>query len=288
MFSSVAFASAFKQAAYISRAQEICVSTDVRIRSALRLEDVEMSVTLRAAVADDAEVCGTICFNAFKSIAEQHGFPPEMPSIEISIGALSMFIPRSDVFSVVAEQDGRLIGSNFLWETCAIAGVGPITVDPAALYTRLGFDPRAALSVITGPPLGIEIPGHPVRRAVAADLETCNRVCESVHGHSRQGELAEAIAQGTATVVEHAGRITGYATLFGYFGHAVAETNADMKALIGASTGILGIGFLLPTLNAELLRWCLLHGLRIVQPMTLMSRGLYNEPAGAWLPSIVF
>jgi predicted N-acetyltransferase YhbS len=326
MFSSVAFASTFKQAAYISCAQEICVSTGVRIRSALRQEDVEMSVTLRAAVADDAEVCGTICFNAFKSIAEQHGFPPEMPSIEISIGALSMFIPRSDVFSVVAEQDGRLIGSNFLWETCAIAGVGPITVDPAAqnsgagrrlmdavlhradtagfvgvrlvqsayhnrslsLYTRLGFDPRAALSVITGPPLGIEIPGHPVRRAVAADLETCNRVCESVHGHSRQGELAEAIAQGTATVVEHAGRITGYATLFGYFGHAVAETNADMKALIGASTGILGIGFLLPTLNAELLRWCLLHGLRIVQPMTLMSRGLYNEPAGAWLPSIVF
>jgi GNAT superfamily N-acetyltransferase len=285
-----------------------------------------MTVTLRAAVADDAETCGVICFNAFKTIAEQHGFPPEIPSLEIAIGAMSMFIPRGDVFSVVAEQSDRVIGSNFLWETCAVAGIGPITVDPAAqnggagrrlmdavlhradtrgfasvrlvqaayhsrslsLYTRLGFDPRAALSVVTGPPLGIEIPGHSVRRAGPADVETCDRVCETVHGHNRHGELAEAVAQGTATVVEHGGRITGYATLFGYFGHAVAETNTDMKALIGASTGIMGIGFFVPTLNADLLRWCLAHGLRIVQPMTLMSRGLYNEPAGAWLPSIVF
>jgi hypothetical protein len=37
-----------------------------------------------------------------------------------------------------------------------------------------------------------------------------------------------------------------------------------------------------------MLRWCLDNGLRIVQPMTLMSKGLYNEPAGAWLPSIFF
>jgi hypothetical protein len=26
----------------------------------------------------------------------------------------------------------------------------------------------------------------------------------------------------------------------------------------------------------------------VVQPMTLMTMGLYNEPAGAWLPSIIF
>jgi hypothetical protein len=30
------------------------------------------------------------------------------------------------------------------------------------------------------------------------------------------------------------------------------------------------------------------HGLRIVQPMTLMSIGLYNEPQGVFLPSIVY
>jgi hypothetical protein len=30
------------------------------------------------------------------------------------------------------------------------------------------------------------------------------------------------------------------------------------------------------------------NGLRIVQPMTLMTTGLYNEPAGAFLPSVVY
>jgi hypothetical protein len=37
-----------------------------------------------------------------------------------------------------------------------------------------------------------------------------------------------------------------------------------------------------------LLRWCLERGLRIVQQSTLMTIGLYNEPAGAWLPSIAY
>ncbi|HJU04246.1 MAG TPA: hypothetical protein VJ692_03775, partial [Nitrospiraceae bacterium] len=84
------------------------------------------------------------------------------------------------------------------------------------------------------------------------------------------------------------GRLTGYATLIGYFGHAVGESNEALKALIGAATVFHGPGFLLPTRNGELLRWCLEKGLRIVQPMTLMSRGLYNEPAGPFLPSILY
>jgi hypothetical protein len=40
--------------------------------------------------------------------------------------------------------------------------------------------------------------------------------------------------------------------------------------------------------DTALLRWCLLNGLKIVQPLTLMSIGLYNDPSGAWLPSILF
>jgi hypothetical protein len=52
--------------------------------------------------------------------------------------------------------------------------------------------------------------------------------------------------------------------------------------------GTPGPGFLLPTRNADLFRWCLERGLRIVQPMTLMTIGLYNEPQGVFLPSIVY
>ena len=47
-------------------------------------------------------------------------------------------------------------------------------------------------------------------------------------------------------------------------------------------------GMLLPTRNAELSRWCLSEGLRVVQPLTQMSCGLYNEPRGAYMPSILF
>jgi hypothetical protein len=89
-------------------------------------------------------------------------------------------------------------------------------------------------------------------------------------------------------LVEHGGRVTGYATMVGFFGHAVGENNEDLKALIGAATAFPGPGFMLPTRNGELLRWCLEKGLRIVQPMTLMSIGLYNEPAGAFLPSVIY
>jgi hypothetical protein len=71
-------------------------------------------------------------------------------------------------------------------------------------------------------------------------------------------------------------------------GHAVGESNEDLKALIGAAAAFAGPGFLLPTHNSELFRWCLQQGLRVVQPMNLMSLGLYNQPSGVFLPSILF
>ena len=89
-------------------------------------------------------------------------------------------------------------------------------------------------------------------------------------------------------VVGHLGRITGYTTGLSFFGHTVAESNNELMALIGAAPSFPGMGFLLPTRNSELLRWCLGNGLRIVQPLTLMSRGLYQQPSGAFLPSILF
>ncbi|HTH18441.1 MAG TPA: hypothetical protein VL912_00065, partial [Candidatus Udaeobacter sp.] len=66
------------------------------------------------------------------------------------------------------------------------------------------------------------------------------------------------------------------------------QTNEDIKALIGAAKEFAGPGLLLPTRNGELFRWCLSSGLRITQPMTLMSKGGYNEPTGAFLPSVLY
>ena len=139
-----------------------------------------------------------------------------------------------------------------------------------------------------GNALGISIEDHAVRPASEADINNCNRLCQQVHGHHRGGELKDSIAQASATVVEHDGRITGYATVLGFFGHALGETNKDLKALIGAAKEFAGPWFLIPTRNSELFRWCLSNGLRVTQPMTLMSKGRYNEPAGAFLPSILY
>ena len=157
-----------------------------------------------------------------------------------------------------------------------------------ALYAKMGFDPREPLSAMTGPPVHASFEGCSVRKAVIGDVEAANRICEKVHGHHRGGELRETIAQGVALVVERHGRITGYASGFGYFGHAVGESNVDVQALIGASSGYGGPAMLVPTRNAELLRWMLATGFRIAYPMTLMTMGLYNEPSGAYLPSILY
>jgi GNAT superfamily N-acetyltransferase len=285
-----------------------------------------MNFVLRTGRAADAEVGGSICYEAFQAIAARHNFPPDFPTREVAIGLLSHLFSHKDVYSVVAEVDGRIVGSNFLWENAAIAGVGPITVDPTAqnlaigkrlmenvlqraaerrfsgvrlvqaayhnrslsLYTKLGFDTREPLTNLQGPALGLTIPGYAVRAARESDLTACNQLARKIHGFDRAAELRDAIKAGTATVVEREGQITGYATLIGFFGHAVGENNEDLKALIGAATSFAGPGFLLPTRNSELLRWCLSKGLRVVQPLTLMSLGLYNDPKGAFLPSIVY
>ena len=281
---------------------------------------------LRAGRPEDADACGSICYGAFKAISDEHNFPPDFPSPEVAGGLLASLLSREDAYSVVAEADGRVVGSNFLWENGTIAGVGPITIDPDAqnaavgrrlmedvlqrakerniagvrlvqaayhgrslsLYTKLGFDAREPLSNLQGPAIRGRIRGHAVRPATEEDLGACNELAFRVHGHDRGSEVLEAIGHGTANVVEHDGRVTGYTTGVGFFGHAVGEGNEDLKALIGAAPELPGPGFLLPTRNAEVLRWCLERGLRIVQPMTLMSVGLYNEPAGAFMPSILY
>ena len=287
---------------------------------------LKSAVTVRRATPEDAAPCGEICYAAFRKINAHHNFPPDLPEPGAAIGLLSHVFAHPQFFCVVAEQDGRVVGSNCLDERSIIAGIGPITVDPEiqnsgvgralmmavlervgdqgkagvrlvqaafhnrslSLYTKLGFDAREPLSCLQGPGPRKPMDGCRVRAAEASDLHACNRVCRAVHGHDRSGEVADAIREGSAVVVERHGRITGYSTALAFFGHSVGEANLDLQALISAADSFGGPGILVPTRNAPLFRWCLESGLRVVQPMTLMSIGLYSEPTGAWLPSILF
>ena len=283
-------------------------------------------ITIRQATPADATAAGVICYQAFHDINTAHNFPPDLPTPEAGVGVLTMMFSHPGFYCVVAESAGRVIGSNCLDERSPIAGVGPITIDPAAqnagagrklmdavlqrsierkfsgvrllqaafhnrslsLYTKLGFDTREPISTMTGPPIRETMDGFHVRPALKSDLEACNRVSRKIHGHDRGGELADAIEQGTAKVVERTGRITGYTSSMAFFGHSMGETVRDLEALISAADSFGGPGILVPTRNAALFRWCLENGLRVVHPMTLMSMGMYQEPAGSFLPSVLY
>ena len=62
----------------------------------------------------------------------------------------------------------------------------------------------------------------------------------------------------------------------------------DLMALIRAAPTITGPGILVPTRNHPLFSWCLESRLNLVFQMTLMSIGLYSEPVGAYLPSVLY
>ena len=170
-----------------------------------------MSIIIRNAKPEDAEVCGKICYDAFYKVSTDHNFPPDLPSAQAGAGLLSMMFSHPGFYCVVAEQDGRIAGSNCLDERNPVAGIGPITVDPAAqnshvgrqlmdavlaraasrnfpgvrlvqaafhnrslsLYAKLGFDAREPLSVMQGPALRVVVDGCAVRKAQLSDLEAC-------------------------------------------------------------------------------------------------------------------
>lgn len=239
-------------------------------------------------------------------------------------------IVAEDNTSNGGEDKNSIVGSNFLDERSNIvAGVGPLTIDPKyqnkgtgrqlminvleraknknfpairllqasyhsrslALYTTLGFEVREPISNMQGKPIQEAIPGRSVRAATESDTESCNTICKTVHGHDRNGELQDSIKQGSAKVVLHENKITGYTCGLTFFNHSVGLTNDDLKALISSATNddsYGGPGILIPSRNAQLFRWCLNNGLRLVQQLTLMTIGLYNEPAGSYMPSILY
>jgi GNAT superfamily N-acetyltransferase len=229
-----------------------------------------------------------------------------------------------------SEDKDRVVGNNFLDERSNIvAGVGLLTIDPKyqnkgtgrqlminvldraknrnfpairllqasyhsrslALYATLGFEVREPISNLQGKPIQEAIPGRSVRTATESDIESCNVICKAVHGHDRNGELQDSIKQGSAKVVLHGDKITGYTCGLTFFNHSVGLTNDDLKALISSATdddSYGGPGILIPTRNTQLFCWCLNNGLRLVQQLTLMTIGLYNEPAGSYMPSILY
>jgi predicted N-acetyltransferase YhbS len=298
----------------------------------MRSPNLQDEVVIRTARSEDSATCGQISFAAFSAISGAHGFPCDFAGPEATTRLHNMLFSNPDFYCVVAEAEGRILGSNALDQRSAVYGIGPITVDPDAqnlgvgrklmravmdraeqrgaagmrlvqaaynarsfsLYASLGFDIREPISCMQGRTRerGIaseqNMLGCVARPAKPADQDACNALSRRVHGFDRRIELSQAIQRGTAQVVERGGHITGYTTHMGFYGHAIGEGSLDLQALIASAESFAGPGILVPSRNHGLFRWCLENGLRVVQPLTLMTTGLYNEPSGAWLPSILF
>ncbi len=283
-----------------------------------------VGVTIREAVDADWAEAGRICYEAFATVADQHGFPHDFPTVEAASAPIRWLINHPQIYGVVAEKEGRILGSSFLDERGTISAIGPVSVDPTtqdhhvgrklmeamlgraharnapgvrlvqiayhnrslSLYAKLGMEVRGSFAAMHGTPLRRTLPGYAVRPATPDDEYACNSLCVRVHGHARVGEVREAIEAGTARVVERLGRITGYTTQISYFAHSVAETNDDLRALICEADDFGTPGFLVPLSNNDLFRWCLDVGLRIFFVTNMMTIGLYQEPEGAYMPSV--
>lgn len=285
-----------------------------------------LELRIRPATPNDSSACAEIFYDAFESIAMRHNMPVEPGSPDFTRMKAADMLSRDGFAGLIAEGEAGIVGCAFVDERSPVVGVGPVVVDPAAqdegvgralmqavldheadrqapavrlvqtayhyrsfaLYAKLGFVVREPLSVLQGQPPRFDTTGYHVRPVSEADLQGCEEVCGYVHGHDRTAELRDSISAGTAQLVERGGRIRGYATGFGYGWHAVAQTDDDLMALLASADAFMGLGVIVPSRSTRLLDWCLDHGLQVVQQSTLMTIGLYNEPAGAWLPSISF
>src|SRR5918997_1033070 len=169
----------------------------------------------------DAAKCAEIVFEAFGAIQDHHRFQRDFPVLEAAVGLLDMFIAHPQIWGVVAEVDGQIVGSNFLDERSPIRGIGPITVAPEgqdsgvgrrlmqvalergqeaagirllqdafhmrslALYESLGFDVKEPVALISGTPRHGPDAAVAVRPLEEGDLPECERLCQAVHGYER-------------------------------------------------------------------------------------------------------
>jgi predicted N-acetyltransferase YhbS len=97
-----------------------------------------MSVTTRPASAGDLTAIARTMYAAFKSISDRHNFPPDFDTPETAHSVASLLLGHPKFYGVVAEDNDRLLGSNFIDLRSPIVGLGPISVDPEVQNQGIG------------------------------------------------------------------------------------------------------------------------------------------------------
>jgi predicted N-acetyltransferase YhbS len=236
------------------------------------------ALRLRPIEPGDRDAAARIVYEAFARIHDHHRFPRDFPTLVAATDLVATFISHPLIWGVVAERDGRIVGSNFLDERGSVRGVGPITVDPSAqaagvgrrlmqaviergagaagirllqdsfntqslgLYASLGFEVAEPIALMGGTARATLPAGVEVRPLAHGDLEACEQLCLSVLGFERTNELRDALeAPGLRPVAAIRGsRLVAYATTLSFFpaAYAVAATEDDMAALIAGAPSV--------------------------------------------------
>lgn len=228
-----------------------------------------MSIELIPADTKHFADLSRICHLAFDTLHTRHAVHRDVPSEEVGRLIIGGVLHRADYTGVVAVENGRILGSNFLLFADEVCGVGPITVDPGiqsrgvgrllmqwvidearrrrgqhahvrlfqeavnttslSLYTSLGFRWRDTAALMHPKPAEADDPT--IRPMTTDDLSHVQRISEKHYGFSRAKDIASLLTmQLPAFVRDRNGRIVGYQVAT-LFGHAAAETDTDLLAL---------------------------------------------------------
>ena len=287
-----------------------------------------MEITIRPIAPDDFEDCGRICYEGFKIVNEQHGFPPQFPSVEAGVRRIDSLSNAPSSFGVVAELAGKIAGFAFLTERDPVRAIGPIVIDlgvqsrgigrrlmevllerargaksirlvqggfnlqSLSLYASLGFDVKEPLMTMTGRPTQSAAKGYLIRHLKEADIAECEALHMGIVGYSRTNELSDRLAEGSPVVAVRNQRVVGYLSspTRAFDNHGIADSDEAMQSLLSGAAELTDAPLLfhLPIRYAKLFRWCLGEKIRAVRPMTLMSIGEYADPRGVYFPSTIY
>ncbi|MEG4324925.1 GNAT family N-acetyltransferase [Microcoleus sp. herbarium5] len=286
-----------------------------------------MNVVIRRAQPSDIDVCAGITYEAFKDISDRHKFPTDFPTLDFATEITGLLIESPVFFGIVAESEGAVVGCGFMDERNPIRGIGPVSVDRTfqgrgtgreimkallergqdavgirlvqesfnmaslSLYASLGFEVKEPFVLMEGKFRSQPQHGFEVRPLASEDVGECAALCKKLYRCDRTSDIEYALNFFSPWVACKQGQIVAYTCAVSALGHSVAETEADMQALLLGAAAYSSdqlLAFHLPLRYASLFRWCLQEGLRALKPMAVMAVGEYQSPEGCWFPSFVY
>jgi predicted N-acetyltransferase YhbS len=243
-----------------------------------------------------------------RSLSRLEGFTSFVASEGGQPLAVNFLDQRNDIagvgpVAVGVEHQGRGLGRmvmEALLEQAEDCGFQSVRLLQAAynpvsfsLYCRLGFDVKDELASLRGRPPADEDVAAAVRECTPDDLDGVDRLSLEVLGFRRRGDVEAVMPFVRPLLAEREGRLVGYTcripTPSGILlGPAAARDETALKDLIVGAARLAPVDLrpVVPVSCPSLLRWALQSGFSLSELATLMVRGTYEAPAGAYMPSV--